>query len=162
VVAFVFEDAAFEAGGARGFAAAFEFFFCDGFFFGAVFVEAQGFGKAVAGKDAVARLGTGVLNGDGDAGGDVAQGDFSGDFVDVLPARAGGTVEVFGEVGVPEWLCGFGLHTPEVCRCIVGVRTRGGKAGFAGSASLSRNEVRRVDALGIKNARAKVRNYGRF
>jgi hypothetical protein len=43
----------------------------------------------------------------------VAEGDFGGDFVDVLSARAGGTVEVFGEVGLLERFLGCGLHFPE-------------------------------------------------
>ena len=98
-VFFVGEDAAFDGGGARAFAAAFEFAFLDGFFFGSFCAGAQGFSEAFAGEGAVLGLGTGVLDGDDYAGRDVAQGDFGGDFVDVLAARTGGAVEVFFEVG---------------------------------------------------------------
>ena len=94
---FVGEDAAFYGGGAGTFAAAFEFAFGDGSFFGFFGPSPEGFGDALAGEIPIAGLGTGILNGDGDAGGDVAEGDFGGDFVDVLTAGAGGTIEVFFE-----------------------------------------------------------------
>lgn len=96
---FVGEDAAFDGGGARAFAAAFEFAFLDGFFFSSFGASAQGFGEAFTGEGAILGLGACVLDGDGDAGRDVAEGDFGGDFVDVLAAGTGGAVEVFFEIG---------------------------------------------------------------
>ena len=96
---FVGEDATFDGGRARAFAAAFEFAFLDGFFFGSFGAGAQGFGEAFAGEGAVLGLGTGVLDGDDYASRDVPQRDFGGDFVDVLAAGTGGAVEMFFEVG---------------------------------------------------------------
>ena len=43
--------------------------------------------ETFAGKGSVLELGTGVLDGHGDAGGEVAQGDFGGGLVDVLATR---------------------------------------------------------------------------
>ena len=107
---FVFEDAAFYGGWAGAFAAAFEFSFLDGFFFGLFRARTEGFGQALAGESAVLGLRARVLDGDGDAGGDVAEGDFGGDFVDVLAAGAGGAVEVFFEVGFGEWVSRTFVH----------------------------------------------------
>ena len=95
---FVGEDAAFDSGRAGAFAAAFEFAFLEGFFFGSFCAGAQGFGEAFAGEGAVLGLGTGVLDGDGDAGRNVAEGDFGGDFVDVLATGTRGAVEVFFKI----------------------------------------------------------------
>ena len=124
---FVGEDAAFDGGGAGAFAAAFEFAFGDGLFFGLFGAGAEGFGEALAGEFAVAGLGTGVLDGDDDAGGDVAESDFGGDFVDVLAAGAGGAVELFFEFGFLEGLgrvvgCDCWVHR----RPLAWFRTEGG------------------------------------
>jgi len=53
--------------------------------------------EAFAGESAVLELGASVLNGDGDAGGDVAESHLGRRLVDVLAAGTGGALEDFFE-----------------------------------------------------------------
>lgn len=97
-----FQHAGFYFAGARtGLTALFlEGLFAAGLFFASAVV--QRLQETFAGKLAVLKLGAGVLDGDEDASRQVAQGDFGGGFVDVLPARARRAIKAFFEFSVVE------------------------------------------------------------
>ena len=108
--AFVFEHAAFDGRRARSFSAAFQFSFLNGFFSGLLFPRAERLGQTFARQRAILRLRTRVLNGDDDAGRNVTQRYFRGDLIDVLPARSGGSIELFFEFRFLERLIGWRVH----------------------------------------------------
>ena len=93
------EHALLGAAGALGILAANFFALVPGGAHGFALAQLQSSEKTFAGDLPVHELGTRVLNGDGNVGGEMAQGDARGNFVDVLAARPGGAAEDFLQLG---------------------------------------------------------------